>query len=211
MAMKTDLSTTFLSSPDDTRIRETASRDSNRRFQRRVILVIVGLVVAIYLTLIWSALSEAFRPTVSLLSDGWFRIKNRELCFQIDVPTTPIRRPSSSAVEYQLHSPLYYSINIQSYSMARQLLNISPNAALKGIMQADSANGTVTILGSGVIDSKTQWIEYAVQMGTRLDGYVMRRKLILHNTQLLDVSITGPASEVRAEDADRIMSSAIWY
>jgi len=207
--MKLDLSNTFLNGTEDTTA-ALAPRTWRVRWGRRAVLIAIMLPVVGYLFLIGSALREQFRPVTSPLNDGWFRVTDRDRKFQLELPALPSKRTVSSQVEYHLYVGLQYAVTVRSDSVARELLN---KTATKVLQEATQANGTqeqVTVLGSGLLDSKTHWIESKAVVSGGSDRYAIRRRLMIRDKQLLELTVIGPEGEVMAADATRIMNSAQW-
>ena len=208
-AMKLDLSTTFLNGAED----PTAAlvpQTARARWGRRAVLIAIMLPVVGYLVLIGSALREQFRPAISPLSDGWFRVTDRDRKFEVELPAYPTRRTVSSQVEYNVYVGLQYLVVVRSESVARQLLNKTATKVLQEASQTNSGRGKVTVLGSGLLDSKTHWIESKIDISSVGGQYAIRRRLMIHDKQLLELIVTGPEGEVMAADATRIMDSAQW-
>lgn len=209
--MKLDLSTTFLNGAEDATA-ALARPTARVRWGRRAVLVAILLPVVGYLVLIGSALREQFRPAISPLSDGWFRVTDRDRKFEVELPGYPTRRPVSSQMEYHLSVGLQYGVTVRSYSVARELLNKTATKVLQEATQASDFQQQVTVLGSGLLDSKTHWIESKIDFGGVgvSDRHVTRRRLMIHDKQLLELTVAGPEGEVMAADATRIMNSARW-
>jgi hypothetical protein len=208
--MKIDPSTTFLNGAEDLTA-ALAPETRRARWGRRAVLVAIMLPVIGYLVLIGSALFEQFRPTISPLSDGWFRVTDRDRKFQLDLPAPPSRRTVSSQVEYHLYVGLQYTITARSYSVARELLNKTATKVLQDATQASGTQEQVTVLDTGLLDSKTHWIESKVIVSSGSDSrYTIRRRLMIRDKQLLELTLIGSEGEVMATDATRIMNSAQW-
>ena len=207
--MKLDLSTTFLNR-EEHGTTAVAPQSRSQRWGRRAVLVAILLPVAGYLVLIGSALREQFRPAISPLGDSWFRVTDRERKFEVELPAYPTRRTVSSQVEYHLYIGLRFTVAVRSESVARQLLNKSATKVLQEASQANSTPGKVTVLGSGLLDSKSHWIELKIDISGVGGQYSIRRRLMIHDKQLLELTVTGPEAEVMAADAKRIMNSAQW-
>lgn len=207
--MKLDLSNTFLNGAEDVTV-ALAPQTARVRWGRRAVLVAILLPVVGYLVLIGSALREQFRPAISPLRDGWFRVSDRERKFEVELPAYPTRRTVSSQVEYHLYIGLRFTVAVRSESVARQLLNKSATKVLQEASQANSTPGKVTVLDSGLLDSKTHWIESKIDLSGVGGQYSIRRRLMIHDKQLLELIVTGPETEVMAADATRIMNSAQW-
>ena len=212
--MKLDLSNTFLNGAEDVTA-ALAPQTARARWGRRAVLVAILLPALGYLVLIGSALREQFRPAISPLSDSWFRITDRDRKFQFELPAWPSQHTVSSEMEYHLYIGLRYTVTVRSYSVARELLNKTATKVLQEASQAKQANDTpkkVTVLDSGLLDSKSHWIESKTDYGgVGVSGqYSIRRRLMIHDKQLLELTVTGPEAEVMAADATRIMNSAKW-
>ena len=207
-SMKLDLSTTFLNGEEDL----TAALIPPARpvpWGRRALIVLIVLAVVVYLALVSSALRNQFRFGVSPLNDGWFRITDRERKFQVDLPASPKQRTQYSEVEYHLldRSP---RVTVRSYSVARELLNKSATKTLQDLTQASNSTDTVKVLDSGLLNSKSHWMESIIPVASAEGQCAMRRRLMIHNKQLLEVTMFGLETEVMAADATRIMKSAQW-
>ena len=131
------------------------------------------------------------------------------------MPSNPSRRTLGSQIEYQSQRRTTdttdgFIVTVRCDSVGRQLLNSTPVKLLRTIMQADAAQGTVTPLGGGVGDSNTHWIEYRAVPTAGAGGYAMRRRLIIHGTQLLDVTVLVPERDVLSREVDRVMNTARW-
>ncbi len=207
--MKLDLSNTFLNGAEDVTA-ALAPQTARARWGRRAVLIAIMLPVVGYLVLIGSALRDQFRPAISPLSDGWFRVSDRDRKFEVELPAYPTRRTVSSQVEYHLYVGLQYNVSVRSDSVARQLLNKTATKVLQEATQASSTQEQVTVLGVGVLDAKTHWIESKIDISGVGGQYSIRRRLMIHDKQLLEVTLTGPVGEVMAADATRIMNSAKW-
>ena len=207
--MKLDLSTTFLNR-EVNGTAAVAPLSHSQRWGRRAVLVGILLPVIGYLVLIGSALRDQFRPAISPLGDGWFRITDRDRKFEVELPAYPSRRAVGSQVEYHLYVGLQYNVIVRSDSVARQLLNKSATKVLQEASQANGTPGKVTVFGSGLLDSKTQWIESKIDISGVGGEYSIRRRLMIHDKQLLELTLIGPEAEVMAADATRIMNSAQW-
>lgn len=208
-AMKLDLSNTFLNGAED--VTAALAPETRRvRWGRRAVLVAIMLPVLGYLVLIGSALREQFRPAISPLSDSWFRVTDRDRKFEVELPAYPTRRTVSSQVEYHLYAGLQYTVTVRSESVARQLLNKTATKVLQETTQAYGTPGKATVLGSGLLDSKTHWIESKIDISSVGGQYAIRRRLMIRDKQLLELTLTGPEAEVMAADATRIMNSAHW-
>ena len=213
-AMKLDLSKTFLNGDEDVTA-ALAPQTARVRWGRRAVLIAILLPVVGYLVLIGSALYHQLRPASSELPDGWFRLADRDQNFEVELPSNPSRRTLGSQIEYQSQRRTTdttdgFLVTVRCDSVGRQLLNSTPVKLLRSIMQAEAAQGAVTPLGSGVGDSKTHWIEYRVQTNGGADPFVMRRRLIIHGTQLLDVTVHVPERDVMSRGVDRVMNTAHW-
>lgn len=208
--MKVDLSTTFLNGAED--LTAALAPETRRvRWGRRAILVAIMLPVIGYLVLIGSALREQFRPAISPLSDGWFRVTDRDRQFQFELPEPPSRRTVNSQIEYHLYVGMQYTVSVRSYSVARDLLNKTATKVLQDAAQASGSQDQVTVLDTGLLGSKTHWIESKVVVSTGSDSrYTIRRRLMIHDKQLLELTLIGAEGEVMAADATRIMNSAQW-
>jgi hypothetical protein len=207
-AMKVDLSNTFLNGAEDTTA-AYATPSARTRWGRRAVLIAIMLPVVGYLILIGSAVREQFRPAISPLSDGWFCVTDRDHKFQLELPASPTKRTVGSQVEYHLYNGLQYTVAVRSDSVARQLLNKTATKVLQESVQTSGTQDKVTVLGMGMLDSKTHWIESLI-VGGGPDRYAIRRRLMIHDKQLLELTATGPEAEVMAADATRIMNSANW-
>ena len=207
--MKLDLSNTFLNGAED--VTAALAPETRRvRWGRRAVLMVIMLPVLGYLVLIGSALREQFRPAISPLSDSWFRVTDRDRKFQFELPAWPSQQTVSSEREYHLYIGLRYTVTVRSYSVARQLLNKTATKVLQEFSQATGALGNVTVLDSGLLDSKTHWIESKIDISSVGGQYAIRRRLMIRDKQLLELTLTGPEGEVMAADATRIMNSAHW-
>ncbi len=207
--MKLDLSTTFLNGEENSTA-AVAPLSRSQRWGRRAVLVAILLPVVGYLALVASALWGQFRPTISPLQDGWFRISDRERKFQVDLPASPSLKNNSPNVEYHAHIGLQFGVVVRSYSVARELLN---KTATKVLQEAAVTYGTqypFIVIDSGLLDSKMRWIESKGVIGSGAEQHVIRRRLLIHNKQLLEVTVYGPEAEVMSPDATRIMKSAQW-
>ena len=207
--MKLDLSNTFLNGAEDVTA-ALAPQTARARWGRRAVLIAIMLPVVGYLVLIGLALRDQFRPAISPLSDSWFRITDRDRKFEVELPAYPTQQTVSSQVEYHLYVGLQYHVIVRSDSIARQLLNKTATKVLQEAAQATGAPGKVTVLGSGLLDSKTHWIESKIDISGGGGQYSIRRRLMIHDKQLLELTVTGPEAEVMAADATRIMNSAKW-
>ena len=207
--MKLDLSNTFLNGAEDVTA-ALAPQTARARWGRRAVLVAILLPALGYLVLIGSALREQFRPAISPLSDSWFRITDRDRKFQFELPAWPSQHTVSSEMEYNLYIGLRYTVTVRSYSVARELLNKTATKVLQEASQANGVPGKVTVLGSGLLDSKTHWIESKIDISGGGGQYSIRRRLMIHDKQLLELTVTGQEAEVMAADATRIMNSAKW-
>ena len=206
--MKLDLSTTFLNR-EANGTAAVAPLSRSQRWGRRAVLVAILLPVVGYLALVVSALWDQFRPTISPLQDGWFRISDRERKFQVDLPASPSQRSVYSQVEYHLFSRVP-SVTIRSCSVARELLNKSATKVLQEATQANGTLGEVKVLDSGLLDSKSHWMESIVVTNDSDGPRAVRRRLLIQNKQLLEVTVFGPEADVMSPDATRIMKSAQW-
>ncbi len=207
--MKLDPSTTFLNEAEDPTA-ALAPQTARARWGRRAVLVAILLPVVGYLVLIGTALREQFRPTISQLNDGWFRVTDRDRKFELELPAYPSRRTVNSQIEYHLYSSQQFIVVIRSDSVARQLLNKTATKYLQEASQANIGQGKVTMLDSGLLDSKTHWIELKVAFGGGNDQHTMRSRLMIRDKQLLELTVSGSESEVMSADATRIMNSAKW-
>ncbi len=205
--MKLDLSTTFLNGEEDLTAALTPARPAH--WGRRALIALVVLAVVVYLVLVASALRNQLRYGVSPLSDGWFRITDRERKFQVDLPASPKQRTQYSDVEYHLFDRSL-NVTVRSYSVARELLNKSATKTLQDLTQASSSMDTVKVLDSGLLNSKSHWMESIVPVASAEGQCAMRRRLMIHHKQLLEVTVFGLETEVMAADATRIMKSAQW-
>lgn len=206
--MKLDLSKTFLNGTEDV----TAALVPQSRpvsWGRRVVIAAIVLAVVGYLVLVGSALWDQFRPTVSQLGDGWFRIRDRERRFQLELPAEPTQRAVNRQLEYHLYNGTQCHVTVRSYSVARQLLNKTATKVLQETAQTKGLQEQITVLGMGQLDSKTYWIESKI-VGGGSDRYAIRRRLMIRDKQLLEVMVTGEEADVMAADATRIMNSAQW-
>ena len=206
--MKLDLSTTFLNR-EANGTAAVAPLSRSQRWGRRAVLVAILLPVIGYLALVASALLDQFRPTISPLQDGWFRISDRERKFQVDLPGSPSQRSVYSMVEYHLYNSSL-NIAVRSDSVARELLNKSTIKVLQETTQANGSLGEVKVLDSGLLDAKSHWMESIVVTNDSDGPRAVRRRLLIHNKQLLEVTVFGPEPEVMSPDATRIMKSAQW-
>ncbi|MBC8117096.1 MAG: hypothetical protein H7062_22095 [Candidatus Saccharimonas sp.] len=206
--MKLDLSNTFLNGNEDVTA-AMAPQTARVRWGRRAVLIAITLAVVGYLVLIGSALLDQFRPAISPLSDGWFRVTDRDRKFQLELPASPTKRTLGAQVEYHLYNGMQCTVTVRSYSVARELLNKTATKVLQEAAQTNGLQEQVTVLGSGLLDSKTHWIESKI-IGGGPDGYAIRRRLMIHDKQLLELIVTGQEAEVMAADATRIMNSARW-
>ncbi len=207
--MKLDLSTTFLNGEEDLTA-AVAPQSRPQRWGRRAVLVAILLPVVGYLALVASALLDQFRPTISPIQDGWFRISDRERKFQVDLPASPSLKNNSSNVEYHAHIALQYSVVVRSYSVARELLNKTATKVLQETAVTYGNQDPFTVIDSGLLDSNMQWIESKSVVGGGPEQYAIRRRLLIHNKQLLEVTVFGPEADVMSPDATRIMKSAQW-
>ena len=207
--MKLDLSTTFLNGEEDLTA-AVAPQSRPQRWGRRAVLVAILLPVVGYLALVASALLDQFRPTISPIQDGWFRISDRERKFQVDLPASPSLKNNSSNVEYHAHIALQYSVVVRSYSVARELLNKTATKVLQETAVTYGNQDPFTVFDSGPLDSNMQWIESKSVVGGGPEQYAIRRRLLIHNKQLLEVTVFGPEADVMSPDATRIMKSAQW-
>jgi len=207
--MKLDLSTTFLNGEEDLTA-AVAPQSRPQRWGRRAVLVAILLPVVGYLALVASALLDQFRPTISPIQDGWFRISDRERKFQVDLPASPSLKNNSSNVEYHAHIALQYSVVVRSYSVARELLNKTATKLLQETAVTYGNQDPFTVIDSGLLDSNMQWIESKSVVGGGPEQYAIRRRLLIHNKQLLEVTVFGPEADVMSPDATRIMKSAQW-
>ena len=212
--MKLDLSNTFLNGAEDVTA-ALAPQTARTRWGRRAVLIAIMLPVVGYLVLIGLALRDQFRPAISPLSDGWFRVTDRDRKFEVELPASPSNRTLGSRAEYQ--SQKRQTDTVDGYvaivgcdTIARQRLNNSAITILRMAMQNDAYYGAVTLLDSGVVDSKTQWIEYRVFLNGSPEINVMRRRLIVHDKQLLELTVYGREAEAMSQDVTRIMTSAHW-
>ena len=209
-AMKLDLSNTFLNGAEDVTA-ALAPQTARARWGRRAVLIAILLPVVGYLVLIASVLREQFRPAISPLSDGWFRVTDRDRKFEVELPAYPSQRTVSSQVEYHLYVGLQYTVTVRSDSVARELLNKTATKVLQEATQAQQvAQGKVTVLGMGQLNSKTHWIESKIDISGGGGQYTIRRRLMIHDKQLLELTVSGAEGEVMAADATRIMNSAQW-
>ncbi len=206
--MKLDLSKTFLNGDEDVTA-ALAPPSTGAKWGRRVVLMAIMLPAVAYLVLIGSALRDQFRPAISPLGDGWFRVTDRDRNFQLELPASPTKRTVSSQVEYHLYNGMQCTVTVRSYSVARELLNKTATKVLQEATQTNGIQEQVTVLGSGLLDSKTHWIESKI-IGGGPDRYAIRRRLMIHDKQLLELILTGQEAEVMAADATRIMNSAQW-
>ena len=207
--MKLDLSTTFLNGEEDLTA-AVAPQSRPQRWGRRAVLVAILLPVVGYLALVASALLDQFRPTISPIQDGWFRISDRERKFQVDLPASPSLKNNSSNVEYHAHIALQYSVVVRSYSVARELLNKTATKVLQETAVTYGNQDPFTVFDSGPLDSNMQWIESKSVVWGGPEQYAIRRRLLIHNKQLLEVTVFGPEADVMSPDATRIMKSAQW-
>jgi len=205
--MKVDLSSTFLNGAEDLTA-ALAPKARPARWGRRVIAVVIVLLAVSYLALIASSLREQLRPEVSPLSDGWLRVVNRDHRFQFEVPSSPTKNVNSSMTEYHNYHQQNFAIVVRTYSIGRQLLNKSATKVLQESAQLNAAQGKVTVLGMGMIDAKTHWIESRCDLAGSPQS--VRVRWIIHNTQLLELSLSGQEAEVMSADATRILNSAQW-
>ena len=207
--MKLDLSTTFLNGEEDLTA-AVAPQSRSQRWGRRAVLVAILLPVVGYLALVASALLDQFRPTISPIQAGWFRISDRERKFQVDLPASPSLKNNSSNVEYHANIALQYSVVVRSYSVARELLNKTATKVLQETAVTYGNQDPFTVFDSGPLDSNMQWIESKSVVGGGPEQYAIRRRLLIHNKQLLEVTVFGPEADVMSPDATRIMKSAQW-
>ena len=207
--MKLDLSTTFLNR-EEHGTTAVAPLSHSQRWGRRAVLVAILLPVVGYLALVSSALWDQFRPTISPLQDGWFRITDRERKFQVDLPAAPSLRTVNSQVEYHANIGLPYSVVVRSHSVARELLNKTPTKVLQEAAVTYGTQDSFTVIDSGLLDSKMGWIESKAVTGSGSEQSAIRRRLLIHNKQLLELFVFGPETEVMSPDATRIMKSAQW-
>jgi len=207
--MKLDLSKTFLNGQEDVTA-ALVPPSAGAKWGRRAVLVVILLPVVGYLFLIGSALREKLRPDINPLGDGWFLVTNRDHDFQFELPASPSQHTVNSEKEYHLYSGLQFTVVVRSDSVARHLLNKTASKVLQEATQANSSQGKVSVLGSGVRDVKTHWIEYKIANGGGPDQQVTRTRLMIHNKQLLQLTVTGPEAEIMSKDADRIINSARW-
>lgn len=206
--MKLDLPTTFLNEAED--LTTALAPPTDRvRWGRRAVLAAILLPVVGYLALIGAALHEQLRPAINPLNDGWFRVTDREQRFQLDLPASPTKRTVGSQIEYHLYNGKQCMVTVRSHSVARELLNKSATRMLQEAAQTNGLQEQVTMLGSGQIDSKTHWIESKI-IGGGSNPYAIRRRLMIHDRQLLELIVTGQEAEVMGADAARIMNSAHW-
>lgn len=207
--MKLDLSNTFLNGEEDLTA-ALAPQSRSQRWGRRTVLVAILLPVVAYLALVGSVLRDQLRPAISPLSDGWFRITDRDRKFQVDLPAAPSQKTVNSEVEYHAIIALQYSVVVRSRSVAGKLLN---QTATRVLQEAAVTYGTpeqFIVIDSGLLDSKLRWIESKAVVGSGPDRYAIRRRLTIHNKQLLELFVSGPEAEVMSSDATRIVNSAQW-
>lgn len=212
--MKLDLTKSFLNGPEDL----TASLAPPVRpvkWGRRAVLAGVVLAVVAYLILIGSAFWNLVRPATAELSDGWFVLFDRDQQFELELPSDPSRRKLGLQVEYSSSSKAAgtasdFSVIVRTDPIGRQLLRTTPMKHLQSVMQADATQGKVTPNGSGVSDSKTSWIDYMLTPSGNSDGMLMRRHLIIHKTQCLEITIYCHESQVTQPDIERVISSVRW-
>ena len=207
--MKLDLSTTFLNR-EENGTAAVAPLSHSQRWGRRAVLLAILLPVVGYLALVTSALLDQFRPTIVPLGDGWFRVTDRERKFEVELPGYPTRRTVGSQVEYHLYFGQQYAVTVGSCSVARELLNKSATKVMQEYARVNGTQGKDAVLGMGQLDAKTHWIETKYDIVGAEYWSSIRSRLMIHDKQLLVLTVAGTEGEVMAADATRIMKSAQW-